>query len=126
METALSKLTAYVIDDDSTFCMITKINVRRINPDIEVREFGDAQSALNKLEEEQPSILFLDINMTGMNGWEFLNYFEEKPPYPIYLISSSIDPGDIHKAEEHPYIEAYLEKPLDLEKLKMAFSDLQQ
>lgn len=125
MENTLRKPTAYVIDDDSTFCMITKINVRRINPNIEVEEFSNGQSALDKLKEEEPSILFLDINMSEINGWEFLDHFKEKPPYPIYLISSSIDPGDIRKAEEHPYVEAYLEKPLDLEKLKMAFSDLQ-
>lgn len=105
--------------------MITKINVRRINPNIEVEEFSNGQSALDKLGDEEPSILFLDINMSEINGWEFLDRIKEKPPYPIYLISSSIDPGDIRKAEEHPYVEAYLEKPLDIEKLKMAFSDLQ-
>lgn len=115
---------AYLVDDDRTFCMITRINVNRIDPKLKLKEFSNGAEVLQALEREQPSVMLLDINMSLVNGWEVLDRIEP-PQYPVYLISSSIDPEDIRKAEQHPYVKAYLEKPLSAEKLKSILVDIQ-
>lgn len=120
----MKNITAYVVDDDTTFCMLTRINIGRINKNIEVVEINSGTEAVQAVKEKKPSIIFLDINMTDLDGWEFLEKFDEAPDYPIYIISSSINPEDIKRAENHPYVEAYLEKPIGLDKLRMAFSDI--
>ena len=67
-----------------------------------------------------PSVLFLDINMPTLTGWDFLglyaNFSEEiKNQISIYLVSSSINPRDLNKAKENKYVKGFISKPLDRE-----------
>lgn len=64
-----------------------------------------------------PSVIFLDINMPVMNGWEFLenfstirHYFAEMPL--IYVLSSTVDPEDSQRAESFGIVERFISKPL--------------
>ena len=68
-------------------------------------------------------MLFLDINMPIMTGWEFMKEFEKlntliKDQIFIYILSSSIDQEDKLKAKNHPDVVDYIEKPLSAEILK--------
>ncbi|MFP5042691.1 response regulator [Parasediminibacterium sp. JCM 36343] len=69
-----------------------------------------------------PEVILLDLNMPGMNGWEFFEAFEKRYPQyiektKIFILSSSINPADISKAKTEKNIVAFLEKPLDVDKL---------
>jgi CheY-like chemotaxis protein len=63
-----------------------------------------------------PDLIFLDINMAKMNGWEFLANFK-KLNYPkkvhIVLITTSHDPDDAEMAKRHNEIKGYYTKPID-------------
>lgn len=69
-----------------------------------------------------PEIIFLDINMPVMNGWDFLielnkvkSDFEVFPD--IYLLSSTVDPEDYIKAKNFSLVKHFISKPLSKEVL---------
>ena len=70
-----------------------------------------------------PKIIFLDINMPVMNGWDFLDEldkvksdFKELPR--IYLLSSTVDPEDYTKAKRYSLVKDFISKPLSKEVLQ--------
>ncbi len=76
-----------------------------------------------KQNEALPKIIFLDINMPVMNGWDFLteldkvkSYFKELPD--IYLLSSTVDPEDYTKAKDFLIVKGFISKPLSKEALE--------
>lgn len=85
--------------------------------------FNDGEDALAGLMEMYlinhglPQIIFLNLNMPNMNGWEFLDRFIKLPNESlnisvIYVIRSTVDPRGIDKAKEHNLISNYILKPI--------------
>lgn len=81
---------------------------------------NEALEYLSKIKDKEkvPELIFLDINMPEMDGFEFMEEFEKLPAMvsdftKIIIISSSDDPIDIQKASAHKAIIKYLKKPLD-------------
>lgn len=70
-----------------------------------------------------PNIIFLDINMPVMNGWDFLTELDKvkshfkKLPF-IYLLSSTVDPEDYRKAKDFLLVKDFISKPLSKEVLE--------
>ena len=85
-----------------------------------------ALQQLTKLVENGsifPSIIFLDINMPEMNGWQFLDEYKKlddviRKNSKIYMLSSSVYSNDIEKAQKHLLVVDYLTKPLTGDILK--------
>ncbi|MDX2248184.1 MAG: response regulator [Bacteroidia bacterium] len=86
--------------------------------------FQTGQDALDYLaanqdkEEELPEIVFLDINMPIMDGFQFLEDFEKfsdkvLEKCKIIMLSSSISPKDIDRAASSRFVKKYLNKPLN-------------
>lgn len=127
------KITVCLIDDDRIFQFLTGKMLKEYQEKIEkVFHFYDGAPALEYLRENQhnadlfPEIIFLDISMPNLNGWDFLDEFKTlNPPKQtlIYMISSSVSPEDITRAEESSQIDKYLVKPLSRKKLKESLKE---
>ena len=71
----------------------------------------------------KPQLIFLDLNMPVMNGWEFLESFitTEYSDYhdtKIIILSSTIDPQDLEKSKKYPMVIDFLSKPISKEMLE--------
>ncbi len=77
--------------------------------------------------DDLPDMIFLDLNMPIMNGWDFLDRFISiqntiTKPIPIYVISSSIDPVDISKSRKYLSVKDYIIKPMTKLALQKIFA----
>ena len=114
-----------MVDDDELFLVLNKRELVKSGFHLEPKSFLDAESALTYLKSlDQPSkkvLVFLDINMPQMDGWQFLKALRElNLPHSIkhILVTSSTDPKDRIIAKDFPEIIGFLEKPIDKHMLK--------
>ena len=90
---------------------------KEICPTLTYTFFDSAINALQHLkneDSEQPSIIFLDINMPLMDGWQFIEEYEQLPieHAKVYILSTSLNPIDINKSEENATVLGFKQKPL--------------
>lgn len=109
-----------IIDDDKVICMLINrlLDKSKLS---KAKVFNHASDALDLLIEndskQQNYLIFLDINMPAMNGWEFLDALKENvlnSNIYVSIITSSISEADKKKAESYTYIFNYLIKPVKL------------
>ena len=108
--------------DDNTFHQII-IKEMDITNLIDIVENGlEALAYLKKENRIPPELIFLDINMPRMNGWEFLEQYKhldakQKARVVIMILTTSANPDDIKKAKEIEEVTGYQTKPLTKEML---------
>ena len=118
-----------VIDDDPINNLLCSKNIKKNIQEADVITFTEAEKGLDHIKSffNEPNVenavLFLDINMPIMTGWEFMEEFEKlnsliKDQVFIYILSSSIHQEDKLKAKNHPDVVDYIEKPLSAEFLQ--------
>ena len=106
----------WIVDDDLVIGYITRRMLINADPTLKITEYLSAKMALEKLrlDPTPPDILLLDINMPGINGFEFLDALNEMNCFVnVYMYSSSIDPDDVKRARSYPMVRDFLSKPVD-------------
>jgi CheY-like chemotaxis protein len=125
----MSKKVA-IIDDDEIFQFTTKIKFEKLGLVEDVMIFNDGEEAIQFIQsgnkEDMPEILLLDINMPIVDGWDFLELFEKVPKekkqmMEILMLSSSINPDDVKRAEANAYVVDYITKPISDADVKKIF-----
>ncbi len=115
-----------VIDDNLIDLYIASRMISKNNFGKTVLQYSSALEALKYLQENQgnipelPEVIFLDIYMPGMSGFEFMIEFKKlstplKNLCRVYFISSSIDEQDLSCANTDENIVAMKEKPITKE-----------
>ena len=117
-----------IIDDDPMNNLICAKILEFTFPKAKVNSFVDPRDGLNYLllnyiqDKNIPLLLFLDINMPDLSGWDVLDHLKEfsdqvMARMKIYMLSSSICPEDKEKAASYPFVSGYINKPLSKIKL---------
>ncbi len=113
-------LEVIIVDDDKIIIFLHKIMLEKSGLAANPLSFFNGKEVLKYLDEDKISdkkyLIFLDINMPEMNGWEFLEAIKEKPFLDrlfVIIVTSSIDSSDREKAMKYKMVIDYYEKPID-------------
>lgn len=80
-----------VVDDDPDFRQLLARMLHTLAPQLAVWEAGDGDSALTLMQETTPDLLFLDINMPNLDGWQLLAAINQDPRFstlPVVIVSA--------------------------------------
>jgi len=124
-----------LIDDDPVINMINDKIITRTLPSARVTAYTHAGLALDWLRHwaesdptQLPDLIFLDINMPEVDGWEFLDGFIALPQAVqqktlVIMLTSSIDISDIARSRTYKPVRDFLSKPLSSDNLNMLILD---
>lgn len=125
---SIAKLIVCVIDDDNIYQYTARVLLESTGLAKKITSFYNGRDAIsffqkaeNQNAEELPDVIFLDINMPIMNGWEFLEEYNKlhtsfPKPILVYVVSSSVDSSDMQKSRSFQAVSDYLVKPVNRSK----------
>lgn len=113
----------FIIDDDSIHQRIAQIMIEKHELFQSHKSYTNAQQALDFLNENindaeaLPDVILLDLNMPVLNGWDFLDLFENlqknlKKKIKIYIVTSSVDEKDKIRSRSYTSVSGFISKPL--------------
>ena len=114
----------FVDDDIAQNYLNVLITKKALHPyKIETLSFDKPVSGLEYIAQtfvfdKVPTVLFLDLRMPELSGWDFLDKLKTldvdiTKHITTYVLSSSIDPTDIKKAATNPLVKGFLSKPIN-------------
>ncbi|MBT9392795.1 response regulator [Hymenobacter sp. NST-14] len=120
-------MKTYLIDDDRLGLYLTEQLLRAEGFASCICPFESAQQALEALLRESaatlPQVVFLDLNMPLLNGWQFLDALA---PYQdrlrgrcaVYILTSSLALTDLEKSRNYELVAGLIHKPIDGEEIR--------
>jgi CheY-like chemotaxis protein len=121
------------IDDDQITLVLCDMVIKKARFAEEVITAGNGKEGLTwfsnylqknkgKVKEEAPKLIFLDLNMPVMNGWDFLEdylmkYADRLPDIKVVILSSTVNPEDFSRANRYDIVIDFINKPLTTEGL---------
>ena len=116
------KLTTFIIDDDLVSQFATRYCIQQSHVDFDIVTCSSGEEGIQAcfgiVEEHNklPDIIFLDLVMDGMNGWDFLenlkSLFKEHELPSVYVLSAFTNAKDRTIAKRNDLIAGYVDKPL--------------
>ncbi len=131
-----NRVNVCIVDDDEIYQYTMSCNLENLNSIRQIKAFSDGAEAIDFMldnlnaQNELPDVIFLDINMPIMDGYQFMEeYVKIKPKVgkkiTIYMVSSSVDPVDIEKVKRINEISDYIIKPINDHQLKAIIAALE-
>ena len=122
---ALMHKRVLIVDDNESACEAVRIAVEMLGADALITH--DGQSALQRIEQFQPTIVFLDLGLPGMDGHELAREIRKKTslPQPTLVAITGWGHEQVRVASRHAGIDEHLVKPIgikDIERLLSASS----
>lgn len=125
-----------IIDDDDIYQFTIVKTIKAMGLAKKIMVFSDGEEAKDfmldniKNNYELPDVIFLDNNMPIMDGFQFMEeYIKFKPQLDkkitVYMVSSSVDPVDIERANNVSEINGYIIKPIKPGQLKSIIENLE-
>lgn len=121
----INKIIA-IIDDDKIYHLLTQRILEKSGVPDKLLQFYDGQEALTFFAQNQnkvqnlPDLIFLDIEMPFIDGWQFLDEYSAltlSKPITIYIVSSSISSLDQEKFHHYKNIKGFIVKPFSRDKI---------
>lgn len=121
-----------LVDDDEPTNFINRIIIEKTNCTNHIQATESAEEALDYLRQQgefsnrgdcpMPDLIFLDINMPRLNGWDFLDEYRswdstQKYHSVIVMLTTSLNPEDKARALQIEEVSGYESKPLSLNKM---------
>jgi CheY-like chemotaxis protein len=112
-----------LIDDDDIQLDIMREYITLSKVDTETQFYNNSEKALQFLykcsSEELPHLIFIDVFMPFMDGWEIIQHLEKLIPKrvwnpSVYIVTSSISKTDKEKSKKHFLLKDFLNKPIHL------------
>jgi CheY-like chemotaxis protein len=127
----MNKSPSYImlVDDNEVDNLIHGMTIKETLSSTEVIDVSSGQAGIDYLrsietqDNPNPEVIFLAINMPGMDGWEFLDEYKTlsddiKSHIIIIMLTTSLNPDDQERANNISEINGFLNKPLDAETLQ--------
>lgn len=130
--------TVMLVDDNEIDNLINQKMIEAADITAHIFTHSGARSAIEFLKNVEklseivqnalPDVIFLDIDMPLMDGFQFLDEFEKmsestKAHCKIIMLTSSINPQDVNKSKKYSYVKKYINKPLTQENLQKLKDD---
>jgi CheY-like chemotaxis protein len=115
------------IDDDQITLVLCDLVIKKAGFAKEVLQATNGKEGLTwfsnyfkkngQQKDEPPKVIFLDLNMPVMSGWDFLEdyvmkYSDRIPDTKVVIISSTVNPEDFLRANRYPIVIDFINKPL--------------
>lgn len=120
-----TKFEILIVDDDKVISLLHKNHIRHFNSSCSPVACYDGKEALEYLKEKDEEgncfLIFLDLNMPVIDGWEFLKYIKKgdfSSKISVVVVTSSINSADEKKALKYQSVISFCRKPLTEESIE--------
>lgn len=116
-------LEILIVDDDAIIRLLHQRVLRHLDGDFSVSSFSGGLKTLQHLEENKQTnrsfLVLLDINMPGMNGWQFLEECKNRriKNLFVFILTSSVNPQDRNCPLNFQQVLGFFEKPFTKDKV---------
>lgn len=116
-------MTCIAIDDEPKALEVIERYCQKIGLVSLKATFREPLKAIEFLHCEKVDLIFLDINMPAMDGWEFMEEYkklpeEQKADIVLIMLTTSLNPDDELRTLETPEIAGFENKPLKQDRLE--------